>query len=345
MKIFKKLVLFNAFFLIFFISQSNANVEKIATEIVKELPDNVILAIQPLDRKKANISMASASGIIEKFTNEIQRALSNSSSSLIDRSKLEAIMLEQEEFQNIEEFSNLIENTGADILIGISLARINSSSVEISARSFGVKGNLAGQVISASKTYKIDLPQSFVIKVKSIKQGQKDRKKYLSSFIDGISNFNEIEVTSQNIANHQLDYIIDINFEFDISERETEESKQAAEQAKGLALFGSLANNMVQPGKTNPFAALTQTEDNSADLKQLVFITNAEAKILKVSNNSELYSTSESESSAPINSSEGDKKKNAGKSVKDALYVLGDDVGSKITGSKSSSSSGGSLLD
>ena len=53
MKIFKKLVLFNAFFLIFFISQSNANVEKIATEIVKELPDNVILAIQPLDRKKS----------------------------------------------------------------------------------------------------------------------------------------------------------------------------------------------------------------------------------------------------------------------------------------------------
>ena len=176
-------------------------------------------------------------------------------------------------------------------------------------------------------------------------QGQKDRMKYLSSFIDGISNFNQIEITSQNIANHQLDYLIDINFEFDISERETEESKQAAEQAKGLALFGNIASGMTKAGKANPFAALTQTEDNSAELKQVVFITNAEAKILKISNNSELYSTSESEASAPINSSEADKKKNAGKSVKDALFVLGSDVGSKITGSKSSSSSTGSLLD
>ncbi len=348
MSIFLKTLRLAFVIVLFFLFNNNhafANIENIAKEIVKGLPNNLVIGIQPLDRKQSNISMTSANGIIETFTNEIQRALAGTSSSLIDRSKLETIMLEQEEFQNIEEFSGLIENTGTDVLIGISLNRENASQVGISARAFGVKGNISGQVLSASKTYLLELPQSFAVQISSIKQGQKDRNKYLSSFLNGLSNYREIEIVSGNVANHQIDYDINISIEFDISERETEESKQAAGQAQGLAVFNSIASGMMKSGKKNPFAGLAQSTDNSEDLKQLAFISNSEAKIVKLSNKTELYSAADAETTVPINASDADKKKNAAKSLKDALYLLGQDVGMKITGTKSSNNSGGDLLD
>jgi len=86
-----------------------------------------IIAVQPIDSRASKISISSSKSLVDKLTNSIQ--ISSQSNkfkiTLVERSKLDAIMLEQEEFQNVSEFSDLVSNLGADVLISPSVNRLN----------------------------------------------------------------------------------------------------------------------------------------------------------------------------------------------------------------------------
>ena len=269
-KSFIKIFLLN---LLFVISVSKADIVKIANEIMNQIKFEAIIAVQPIDPRASKISISSSKSLVDKLTNSIQ--ISSQSNkfkiTLVERSKLDAIMLEQEEFQNVSEFSDLVSNLGADVLISPSVNRLNDKEVEISARAIGVKGDNAGKVLSASNTYKIELPAKYVFVVNSLTSGDKDRSSYASSINSGLSSFNEVLVKDKNNVD-VADYIIDLNFSLTVTEKETKESKEASAQSENNKMASEMFGSMLG-GKDNPFDNLLKKGSEQNKQKASVFHT------------------------------------------------------------------------
>lgn len=333
--------------LMYFSLEARADIAGISREISSKLPPNVKIAIQPLDRTLANLSVDFANSLIEKFTNQLQIAIQDTGSVLIDRSKIDVIMLEQEEFQDVEEFSSLIKNTGAEVLVALSVARIDNDEVEISARAFGVKGDEAGKVLSASNSYRLTSPSKFVVKLASLREGNRDRMEYSNSVLEGLSNYSELEVAPATVPDHQIDYVVDVQISITSAERATAESKKAQGQAQGFAMFNSFTSGMggnSRAGK-NPFAGLTQMTPDPESLKKVVFISDAEATITNTGVKSKLVSITNAETTVGKSASKEEKKRAAAQSVRKALAALGFDIGAKLTGKSSGQIGENSLLD
>ena len=116
------------------------------------------------------------------------------------------------------------------------MTRINSETVEISARALGVLESAAGQVVAASKSYKINAPVSYTATANSVMQGSKDRSAYRKYVNAGLSSYKEISVSEPGNG-QQLDYTIDAVLDLTTVEKETAESKKAKQDQKALAMF------------------------------------------------------------------------------------------------------------
>ena len=352
-KSFIKIFLLNLLNLLFVISVSKADIVKIANEIMNQIKFEAIIAVQPIDSRASKISISSSKSLVDKLTNSIQ--ISSQSNkfkiTLVERSKLEAIMLEQEEFQNVSEFSDLVSNLGADVLISPSVNRLNDKEVEISARAIGVKGDNAGKVLSASNTYKIDLPAKYVFVVNSLTSGDKDRSSYVSSVNSGLSSFNEVLVKNKNNLG-EADYIIDLKFSLTVTEKETKESKEATAQSESSQMasevFGSL---MGGSGKENPFGNLLkkggeQSKKKAESLKKKVFLVDATGNMKNISNGSMITENIYLEDSLNMDASTNEQKVLAKRLVNKVLEEIGKQLASKALGKKiEKESSSSSLLD
>ena len=138
-------------------------------------------------------------------------------------------------------------------MISPSVNRLNDKEVEVSARAIGVKGDNAGKVLSASNTYKIDLPAKYVFVVNSLTSGDKDRSSYASSINSGLSSFNEVLVKDKNKVD-VADYIIDLNFNLTVTEKETKESPKPYENVEGATYSEkALANNLNKDEKSSTY--------------------------------------------------------------------------------------------
>ena len=350
-KSFIKIFLLNLLNLLFVISISKADIVKIANEIMSQIKFEAIIAVQPIDSRASKISISSSKSLVDKLTNSIQ--ISSQSNkfkiTLVERSKLEAIMLEQEEFQNVSEFSDLVSNLGADVLISPSVNRLNDKEVEISARAIGVKGDNAGKVLSASNTYKIDLPAKYVFVVNSLTSGDKDRSSYASSINSGLSSFNEVLVKDKNNVD-VADYIIDLNFTLTVTEKETKESKEASAKSESdkmaSDMFGSLMG-----GKDNPLGNLLQkgSEQNkqkAESLRKKVFLVDATGNMKNLSNGSMITENVYLEDSLSMDASKDEQKVVAKRLVNQVLEEIGKQLASKALGKKiEKEGSSSSLLD
>lgn len=353
LKFFVRFFLINFFSFIFLLSFSKADMTKIAKEITSQLKFEATIAVQPIDTKVSKISISASKSLVDKLTNAIQ--ISSQSNefklTLVERSKLDAIMLEQEEFQDVTEFSELVSNLGADVLISPSVNRLNDKEVEISARAIGVVGDNAGKVLSASNTYKIDLPAKYVFVVNSLTSGDQDRSSYVSSVNSGLSNFSEVLVKDINDID-EADYLIDLQFSLSVSEKETEESKELKTQAEGnqmaSELFGSLLGSS---GKENPFGDILkkgaeQNEKKAESLKKKVFLVEATGNMKNISNGSMITENYFLEDSLGMDSTNDEQKIVAKRLVNQVLEEIGKQLASKALGKKvNKETSTSSLLD
>lgn len=353
MKLFFRIFLINIVSLVMISVISKADIKKIANEIMSQIKFETIIAVQPIDIKASKISISSSKSLIDKLTNAIQIASQSNENkvTLVERSKLDAVMMEQEEFQDISEFSNLVSNLGADILISPSVNRINDKEVEISARAIGVSGDNAGKVISASNTYKIELPARYIFVVKSVKSGDEDRLSYAPSINSGLSNFNEALVKDASNLD-EADFVIDLQFTLNVTEKDTIESKEAKAQSENnkmaSELFGSL---MGGSGKENPFGDLlnkgaAQNEEKAKNLKVKVFSVEATGDMKNISNGSIITENFFLEDSLPMDSSNDEQKIIAKRLVNQVLEEVGKQLASKALGKKiNQKNSTSSLLD
>jgi hypothetical protein len=353
LKFFMKIFLFNLLNLLLVISISKADIAKIANEIISQIKFEAIIAVQPIDTKASKISISSSKSLVDKLTNAIQ--ISSQSNefnlTLVERSKLDAVMLEQEEFQDVSEFSDLVSNLGAEILISPSVNRINDKEVEISARAIGVVGDNAGTVLSASNTYKIELPARYVFVVNSLTSGDQDRLSYVSSLNSGLSNFSEVLVKDLNDIN-EADYIIDLQFSLNVSEKETAESKEVKAQSEGnqmaSEMFGSI---MGGKGKENPFGDILkksseQNKKKAESLKKKIFAVDATGNMKNVSNGSMITENFFLEDSLGMDSSKDEQKIVVKRLVSQVLEEVGKQLAGKALGKKvNKESATSSLLD
>ena len=353
LKFFVRFFLINFFSFIFLLSFSKADMTKIAKEITSQLKFEATIAVQPIDTKVSKISISASKSLVDKLTNAIQ--ISSQSNefklTLVERSKLDAIMLEQEEFQDVTEFSELVSNLGADVLISPSVNRLNDKEVEISARAIGVVGDNAGKVLSASNTYKIDLPAKYVFVVNSLTSGDQDRSSYVSSVNSGLSNFSEVLVKDINDID-EADYLIDLQFSLSVSEKETEESKELKTQAEGNQMASELFGNILgSSGKENPFGdilkkGVEQNEKKAESLKKKVFLVEATGNMKNISNGSMITENYFLEDSLGMDSTKDEQKIVAKRLVNQVLEEIGKQLASKALGKKvNNETSTSSLLD
>ena len=353
LKFFVRFFLINFFSFIFLLSFSKADMTKIAKEITSQLKFEATIAVQPIDTKVSKISISASKSLVDKLTNAIQ--ISSQSNefklTLVERSKLDAIMLEQEEFQDVTEFSELVSNLGADVLISPSVNRLNDKEVEISARAIGVVGDNAGKVLSASNTYKIDLPAKYVFVVNSLTSGDQDRSSYVSSVNSGLSNFSEVLVKDINDID-EADYLIDLQFSLSVSEKETEESKELKTQAEGNQMASELFGNLLgSSGKENPFGDILkkgaeQNEKKAESLKKKVFLVEATGNMKNISNGSMITENYFLEDSLGMDSTNDEQKIVAKRLVSQVLEEIGKQLASKALGKKvNKETSTSSLLD
>jgi hypothetical protein len=341
LKFYIKIFLISLLNLLFVIAIAKADMAKIANEIMSQIKFDTIIAVQPIDTKASKISISSSKGLVDKLTNAIQ--ISSQSNefkiTLVERSKLDAIMLEKEEFQNVSEFSELVSNLGADVLISPSVNRLNDKVVEISARAIGVTGDNSGKVLSASNTYKIELPANYIFVVNSLTSGDQDRSSYTSSVNSGLSSFSEVLVKDINNID-DADYIIDLQFSLTTSERETKESKEVKAQAEegkmANEMFGSLLG---AGGKENPFGnvlkkSAEQNEKKAESLKKKFFLVEATGNMKNVSNGSMITETFFLEDSLGMDSNSEEQKIVAKRLVNQVLGEVGKQLAGKALGKK-----------
>ena len=346
-----KIILF-IFLVIFQAKNLKADTSKIAKEIMSQINFEAVIAVQPIDSKNSKISKSSSSSLLDKLTNSIQIASqSKKNITLVERSKLDAVMMEQEEFQNISEFSDLVSNLGADILISPSVNRINNKEVEISARAIGLSGDNAGKVLSASNTYKINLPAKYIFVVNSIISRGKDRMAYASAINSGISSFTEAIVKdSASSGVSEADFIIDIEFALIVTEKETKESKAAKKQAESNKMAANLFGNIMGgTGGNNPFGAILgdskKNEAKAKSLRKKVFTVEAIGKMKNNILESEITENITLDESLGVDASTDEQKMVAKRTVNSALEQLGKKLVAKALGISSEKESTSSLLD
>jgi hypothetical protein len=336
-----------------FISAStsvNANEASVASEIVNGLNKSFVVAVQPINRSEAKVSAVTAKSILDKLINAIQQKGQSLGITQVDRGKLEDINREQQEFQNIDDYSKLIAGAGADVIISPSVNRLTDQEIEISARALGVKGSAAGKVLAASKTYRIKAPLSYVVSVSSVTQGDRDRASFSKYVNSGISSFKEFAVKNNADDSSELDFEASVAFNLSSIEKETAESKKAKKEAQGLNMFSSMASGMgIGSGSGNPLAGLggmqSQMAEDADAAKVIEIKVTAEASMKNTQTGSVITEVVEVSDTVPKTSSKDEQKALARKLVSEALSNAGKMVAAKVLGKSTGTSSGGGLLD
>ena len=339
--------------LLFVSLSANANMSNVAIEIAEPIKSGSVIAVQPVDAKAAKLSKGTAAALGEELTNAIQRLLSKKGASMVERSKLEKIMMEQAEFQNTEEFGNLVGNAGADILVSPSVNRVSPTAIKFSARAVGVKGDNQGKVISASKTYNIEAPIKYAVIIGKVSSAGKNKPQYATPLGDGLTSFSEISLSKGEVQDS--DFVAEAQISLDVSERETKESREAKKEARGAdqaaKVFGSFGNI---GGRSNPLSGMmgnligSQAEnakEDAAALKKKVISIEVSASLTNTADKS-VYSsiitkTVEIDGDAP----QSQLKIAAKKAANSALSEAGTDLAAKLLGKPSQKSASGGLLD
>jgi hypothetical protein len=222
--------------------------QNVATDLAEGLSEKMRIAVQPLDHKSGRISRGIAAFIEESIISGIQRQAANRGYVLVERGKLQEIMREQEEFHNTEEFSKLIKQAGANVMVVISAQRRERTLVSVSARAIGVVGSRAGQVISASKTYNLKVKPKVLVNIKGVfKSNGQERKRYESSLISGLSTQDGV-VLKPGAKDNRVDFIASAKLEVEVSDKVTEEargSKVAQSMFGGMAKMGGPLGGML----------------------------------------------------------------------------------------------------
>jgi len=245
--------------------------DKFALEIIEGIPNNLSIAVQPIDPRKAKISVRTAEDIIGKLTNALAKQSKKKKIKIIDRANFKTIMREREEFLGEDDFTKLIKKAGADVLVTPMFFR-ESGRVSGSVRATAITGSDTGSILSATKTYKLDIPIRYAVSVDAVYSNGDEKDRYRSALETGASALNEIKISSSK-NKIENDFEIKVEYEYSVSKEKTKESREAEQGKKAMAGMSNLMSGML--GKNNPMASMTASIGGSVDseaAKKIVII-------------------------------------------------------------------------
>lgn len=320
-------------------NMAHANIDNIASELVDGLKSGMVIAVKSIPSSGSGISRSTATSLNEKLTNAVQRAASSRGVTVVERSKLQEVGAEKEEFQNDDDFAKLVENVGADVMVSLTLNRLDASNVEISARSIGIKGGLSGKILTASNSYKLKYDANYTFLISSIMQGSRDRKNYSGAVASGLSALQGVEILNSDGANP--DFTLKVNFDFKQQTITTAASVAAQKEATGAAManqiFGGAFGGLMKQNLEQSQAAV----ENS---KKILLSVTAEAVAIKNENKTQITTVASLDREFPASYSKDQLASNAKVLLNEVLELVGKQIASKAIGKKAQSGGGG-LLD
>ena len=330
----------------------SSEISDLASDLVRpivSLSGKHKIAVSQIDRSKSKISAGLSQMLVERITNSIQQKIGGSKISLMERARIEDIMKEQEEFQDVEEFSKLLAGMGADIVIFPTVARVDDKTIELSARSVGVSQKLGGKVLSASNPVRISSPISYTITVVGVKYRDAFKVNYKSSLISGLSKIKGIKIT-EDASVYSTDFKATSNLEFDITTKETVESKEAKQGQNVLkafsGAFGSIGGKF--GGGNNPLSGVMGSiakSTNPDDLKLKIISATVETKLVNVLDKSIITVEESGEKEVPFTASKSALKSGLKSLVKSILQSSGEKIAARLVGVKVTKNKKAGLLD
>jgi hypothetical protein len=246
--------------------------------------------VQPINKKEADLPAGTTLILEEQVSNAVQMAAFNKGVQVVEREELAKIMMEQEEFQGIEEFSELLANAGADALVSLVVTRINATTVRMFGRVIGVRGDTAGIRLSASDPVELTLPVNYAIGIKQIVVQGRNEKRYVRAIARGLNEIDGITVVSER-GKHLRDFELSIEIEFDMGDKETEESRTAKQSGQTLGTIGSGIGQL--GGAASLFGSLlgaagTMQASTAADKESTIMIVAVSGELLNLKDDSVL---------------------------------------------------------
>jgi hypothetical protein len=266
------------------------NLEVFAQQLMEGLEGPFKIAVQPINKKEADLPAGTTLILEEQVSNAVQMAAFNKGVQVVEREELAKIMMEQEEFQGIEEFSELLANAGADALVSLVVTRINATTVRMFGRVIGVRGDTAGIRLSASDPVELTLPVNYAIGIKQIVVQGRNEKRYVRAIARGLNEIDGITVVSER-GKHLRDFELSIEIEFDMGDKETEESRTAKQSGQTLGTIGSGIGQL--GGAASLFGSLlgaagTMQASTAADKESTIMIVAVSGELLNLKDDSVL---------------------------------------------------------
>lgn len=265
---------YSAFILVSLLSVSPVvadEFDSFALEVIEGIPANLSIAVQPIDPKKAKISVRTAEDIVGKLTNALAKESKKKKIKIIDRANFKTIMREREEFLGEDDFTKLIKKAGADVLVTPMISR-EGGKVTGSVRATAITGSDTGSILSATKTYKLNIPILYAVSVDAVYSNGDEKDRYRSALEAGASALNEIKISSSK-NKIENDFEIKIEYEYSVSKENTKESREAEQGKKAMAGMSNLMGGML--GKNNPMASMAASMGGTMDTegaKKIVII-------------------------------------------------------------------------
>ena len=266
------------------------NLEVFAQQLMEGLEGPFKIAVQPINKKEADLPAGTTLILEEQVSNAVQMAAFNKGVQVVEREELAKIMMEQEEFQGIEEFSELLANAGADALVSLVVTRINATTVRMFGRVIGVRGDTAGIRLSASDPVELTLPVNYAIGIGQIVVQGRSEKRYVRAIARGLNEIDGITVVSER-GKHLRDFELSIEIEFDMGDKETEESRTAKQSGQTLGTIGSGIGQL--GGAASLFGSLlgaagTMQASTAADKESTIMIVAVSGELLNLKDDSVL---------------------------------------------------------
>ena len=264
--------------------------EVFAQQLMEGLEGPFKIAVQPINKREADLPAGTTLILEEQVSNAVQMAAFNKGVQVVEREELAKIMMEQEEFQGIEEFSELLANAGADALVSLVVTRINATTVRMFGRVIGVRGDTAGIRLSASDPVELTLPVNYAIGIKQIVVQGRNEKRYVRAIARGLNEIDGITVVSER-GKHLRDFELSIEIEFDMGDKETEESRTAKQSGQTLGTIGSGIGQL--GGAASLFGSLlgaagTMQASTAADKESTIMIVAVSGELLNLKDDSVL---------------------------------------------------------
>ena len=157
-------------------------------------------------------------------------------------------------------------------------------------RVIGVRGDTAGIRLSASDPVELTLPVNYAIGIGQIVVQGRNEKRYVRAIAKGLNEIDGITVISER-GKHLRDFELSIEIEFDMGDKETEESRTAKQSGQTLGTIGSVVGQL--GGTTSLFGAVlgaagAMKTSTAADKESTIMIVGVSAELLDLKDDSVL---------------------------------------------------------